>query len=289
MKTKDFVTAFRPQDGDLIYGRAEARGAYYGHFTQAQRDACDDAGAWVTIDEYNDYFGTSGDAIAAGPTVADVRKFVKDQSALASVEPTLNKGYDVGWQQLDQREKYQEKIVNSRYSPTSVLHPVRGSPQKLASEGFVAGVGKAATADDAEYYNKTYRSIRRACKFGIGIVALEAAFRTPRAKIRFVLDGLDMQAIASKQTRQGYDRIAVPITSSELRYVCRNWGKLERIVKFYVNLAAVNPPWVEDWDLPSIPAPGIPQRTLARKPAWDAYAAARGVKYPAGPPVKGLV
>ncbi len=288
MRTKDFVTAFRPEDGDLVYGRAEARAAYFSNFTPAQVAACNDLGAWVTIDEYNNHFGTSGAAFAAGAFVADIRKHVVGRDVINTTDAAMQVDIDVGFRQLAQREAYRDKIVLSRHSPMSVLHPVRGTP-KLAQEGFTAGIPAGRTAADAHENNMAYKSIRRACKFGIGLVAIEASFRDPRAKIRFVLDGLDMEAVAGKQARQGYDRFAVPITSSELRYVYRNWADLRNFVKFYVNLAAVKAPWEEDWDLPSIVAPGIPPRTCARKAEWDAYGAARGQKYPGGLPAKSLI
>jgi hypothetical protein len=52
-------------------------------------------------------------------------------------------------------------------------------------------------------------------------------FGAPRAKIRFVLDGLDMEAVAGKHTRQGYDRIAVPITLVRAALRLQELGKAQ--------------------------------------------------------------
>jgi len=63
MQTKDFVTAFRPKDGDLIYGRAEARGAYFAQFTPSQVKAsslkyfCQDCGVRTHELGSADYMG----------------------------------------------------------------------------------------------------------------------------------------------------------------------------------------------------------------------------------------
>ena len=141
MQTKDFVTAFRPKDGDLIYGRAEARGAYFAQFTPSQVKACNDYAAWVTIDQYNDYFGTSGDAIVAGPNIAKIRQHVAGKDPMTSVQDTLQKKPDLGFKQFDQREAYQSQVMKSRYAPTSVQisrasRPARDRARKDAWDAY---------------------------------------------------------------------------------------------------------------------------------------------------------
>ena len=147
----------------------------------------------------------------------------------------------------------------------------------VGAEGFTpSGTSKKAKGSALEQ-NRSYLAIRRACKFGLGLAATNAAFIG--AKVHFLLDGLDMQEVANKNPRAGYGgRTSVSITTSELRYAFRNWGRLNNAIVFYVNLLPVAPPWISDWSLSPLGG-RAPDPIKAHKALWDQYADVRLAKY----------
>ena len=112
--------------------------------------------------------------------------------------------------------------------------------------------------------------------------------------VHFVLDGLDMNEVCTKGTRQSQGqgmlvaKTFVSITVSELRYVYRNWGKLGAKVMLYVNLQPVAAPWLTDWGVKAALG-AIGGNVSARKDLWDAYGAQRLVKHAGALPDKSLV
>jgi hypothetical protein len=96
-------------------------------------------------------------------------------------------------------------------------------------------------------------AIRRACKFGI-----EDAVTRRRCRVHYVLDTITMQDVIDKKTFDLYSGgKGVPITTSELRFLFRNWNKYRGTGKiiFYRNFNECDPPW-----------------TSEALPGWAAYA-----------------
>lgn len=95
-------------------------------------------------------------------------------------------------------------------------------------------------------------AIRRSCKFGIQYVT-----QTLGGTIHYVLDGMTMGAIAARNValrwrtnNSGYTKI--PICTTELRYLFRNWNRYKGKVRFWENFEEALPPWgraehVDDW------------------------------------------
>ena len=80
------------------------------------------------------------------------------------------------------------------------------------------------------------RHIRRGCKIG-----LNSAKLTPNLKIHFCLDGLNMSEVLSKDNCNGKKK-----TSTELRYVYRNWKELSEKVIFMKGGQRVKAPWEQE-------------------------------------------
>jgi hypothetical protein len=294
-----FLDDFSPANGDLVYGITPARNAYISAWEQsvmsryqgAQNDAAKDtlfkeleakAKNWHTLDSYNNYY--------AVPVAGEVKP--------TQVLDALKSRYESA---TEPRVKaYLQSLIVSRYSPAVVSSAPQ---QKVSQEGYrrdhfndprsgaekFFGVHKDKANEKREgralAQNLNYLAIRRACKFGIGLLAEDSVFVQMGAKIRFVLDGLDMREVATKATRDsntGVDqgtKQAVSITVSELRYAFRNWGKLNNTVVLYVNLQPVQAPWLTDWGpMNCIAGAGNPT-IRAEKALWSAYEAQRIQKH----------
>jgi hypothetical protein len=282
----NYVDDFIPRRGDVTYGISPACSAYLTAWEAALMpklkgldqtvadEAFEDYQAALSgektnrMDCYNNYFGIP--SVAAGGSKKKAMDSI--QGKLAAATSDRMKAYGTG-------------IQNSRFSPATVFEADKA---KLQAEGYQKSnftstklLGKDKDRKgQALRQNQNYLAIRRACKFGIGLVATDPQFAN--AKIHFILDGLDMQEVANKATRSsasttGPAKVAVSITVSELRYVYRNWGKLSGQVILYVNLIPVAAPWLNDWG-PLQCLGGFPD-TSAHKGLWDAYGAQRLLKY----------
>ncbi len=278
----DFVADFNPERGDLMYGIRDARTVYVSkwqeHISQNMERVVNflkvvaDGGKpnWNIIDNYNDYFFLGGNMDFSSSS--SYSKAVGElYSRLGNVcgGKTIDKSSTWKSQtQLLQRTAYVHELEHSRFSPIGTLE---APAAKLNSEGFTAA--NSGNAEGAQKQNRSYLAIRRACKFGIAMVASDMAFAG--CKVHFVLDGQELQQVAQKTPRVGYGgRTAVSITTSEVRYVFRNWDKLKSTVTFYVNLKSVAAPWEQDWSLE--PVDKMPPNPIkAYKSEWDTYAQQR--------------
>ncbi len=97
--------------------------------------------------------------------------------------------------------------------------------------------GKAEPSGDSRYSNM----IRKACKHGIGFVLRDGAV----SHLHFVLDKLSLDGFSKVQTKaieHGY----TAYTYSELRYVYKNWDKLQATgrIHFYIQFEEVPAPWL---------------------------------------------
>ena len=280
-----YIEDFQPARGDVTYGISPACSAYLSHWEQTWIARCNSAdqveadaakqniqaamglGKTNRMDCYNNYYGVS--------SIGSVKKEAKAMKAFQAKVATAPN---------DRMRAYAAGIQQSRFSPATVFNE---EEQKLQAEGYQPnhfGSDKffktSHKKEQALAQNRNYLAIRRACKFGIGLVATDPQFQ--HAKVHFILDGLDMAEVANKATRTsasalGPAKVAVSITVSELRYVFRNWGRLSGKVVLYVNLLPVAAPWVQDWG-PLQCAGALPD-IRARKDLWDAYGAARLNKY----------
>ena len=96
---------------------------------------------------------------------------------------------------------------------------------------------------DKQYEGKTIESffIKKGCKIGIEMAALDRELT-----IYFILDKIRMLDVIQKKKIERADSTLISNESflgSELRYVYRNWKRLEKRVVFIQNNQLVKPPW----------------------------------------------
>lgn len=97
---------------------------------------------------------------------------------------------------------------------------------------------------------RLHLAVRRACKFGIEYIS-----RQRDAVVHYILDGIKPEDLVNKTTYgvMGGAK-GVPITTSEIRYMFRNWYSLKRMamarkIIFYRDQAEVRAPWYSNPDL----------------------------------------
>ncbi len=152
------------------------------------------------------------------------------------------------------RDEYVEFMLASRYSPVRSLGESGKKLKKDTQQSLqtMTGIhGKKQAQLHFQQHARFVRSVRRACKGGIAMVASHQGYRAVDAKVHFVLDGLgDLGKMARKDALPGKGDY-VAITSSELCFCCRYWDDptypLSPVVKFYINGDRVLPPWQADY------------------------------------------
>jgi len=119
--------------------------------------------------------------------------------------------------------RYHEALYKSRYSPFACI--------QIDQTTGVAGV---ATVGTYEKY------LRRASKFGALNVGAVLGVR-----VHFVLDKIEMKDVLGKTVFPSTDKsyTLIPITTSELRTLFRNWDSAAGHVLFYLDQKRVKAPW----------------------------------------------
>jgi hypothetical protein len=218
---RDFFKEFKPERGDLIYGRSDVRDVYESKLDKDQLKAIAE-GAWVRIDSYND--SAMIPALQTGGSEDDIRQSTLDFAAEA----------DKGVGPKDVTD-YSKALLSSRYTPLSTLTAPK---EKLERENAGRPEG-----------NRELLAIRRACKFGIEHVVTSHK----GAYIHFAIDDIKMEDVVAQTTFGGSGRAgkAVPITTSELRAIYRNSHREEykRRIIFYVKGEEKMAPWDENPNL----------------------------------------
>lgn len=257
----DIIDLFDPWRGDLLYGFAEDRGDYLDHMEKlvalgrnpGLKKFLESWGSfWIQVDAYNDTL--FGDQTLFATAASDVGNS-GDQKNQSLNDPYIT----AFWQKLKQH----------RFSPLEVFTT---PDDKIKKEGWSPELDK----------DRYYLAIRRACKFGIENV-LNAA--SPDARIHFVLDlfsrvcGERMVQATYKLEIAARSRTAVPITTSEIRYVYRNWHRLKDRVVFYYGFASEVAPWEDDTRKAAwVGSDGNPYVYTFRN-LWGLYGGSRSDKY----------
>ena len=228
------ITAEKLDRGDLLYGigtdNARAHPRYMGALFTGPRYA----------DVYNNGFGIgTGAAFNRGGAVAPTAESVRAHIGTVELRPEDATA--------PMRRAYIEGLMASRFAPTTVFDTPIADLARNNNTGLGASTPEARRI---AYWNK---AIRRACKYGLEMVATDPVFTGRRAEVHFVLDGLgNLMSMAMKKSldeslgraiRSDY----VPITSSEICFVFRKWDKLKNVVRFWVNGQEVEAPWLSEW------------------------------------------
>jgi len=171
------------------------------------------------------------------------------------------------------RNEYVEGMLGSRFSPVRSLKEdakklSKDTQQSVQTMARIHGQKKAQ--EHFVQHARFVKSVRRACKGGIAMVASHQGYRSVEAKVHFVLDGLgDLGKMARKDKLPAKDYVA--ITSSELAFCCRYWNDaqfpLNKVVKFYINGFRVLPPWDADYTIAGADAANV----YTNQEAWLRY------------------
>lgn len=272
-----FRDEYAPTKGDIIYGKQKARTEYQRYMLPDQLDFV--TKDWAYFDNYNENFGISKLQNYQTDSPDGLEKSIHDAPKIKPGTPDLP-----------------AKLLGSRLSPVSVFDKTRTPQDRLAREkqdsvfNSKKGTSTPRPEPEALASARYMLALRRACKFGIAFVATNDAFLSQGAKIRFLLDGLDMGKVATKETlnrkgevllrdlgslgRETIDSIYVPITTSELRYTFRHWDELQKVVYFYVAGNSVEPPWQADYTTTDC----FSRQFTSCQGAWAKYGVQRSTK-----------
>lgn len=242
-----FETNFDPKR-DVLYGLSETRDQYLDKWLAAKQKELKDQNAYsgialVKLEEAAqkaliNYWNRplSMAEVEAAILTTNVDKIIREQASRTS------------------SETYMDELLVSRLSPTRI----QGEPLHLKLAKNNVHIPTKQTQfqqfrqnDKSKEIEKAavYLAIRRACKFGMEYVM---AFKSGR--IHYILDKIAMQEVLNKHVRTlGNGSTGVPITTSELRFLFRNWhwfrGKLGNTLIFWDQDAIVNPPWCKEPEL----------------------------------------
>lgn len=242
----EFREDFKPENGDLLYGKLKARVKYFESWN-GKWEAID---TYLIIDGFNNFLHM--DRAESYADVQTLRRVLEERAQQSNQGPNNPYGKEV--------RPYHEAISKSpRYAPETVF---------TASHEKVLGGNKSMIKNpldksspymprpegEALQGNRARLALKRACKFGIAFVATHEELLKSNARIHYALDGLDMKTVVDKaeitrvvktqqvtvkpgsvETRPVRQDTFVPITTSELRYIYRHWAALQERVLFYVN------------------------------------------------------
>ncbi|MGB3431453.1 RHS repeat-associated core domain-containing protein [Achromobacter sp.] len=221
------ITAnFNKDRGDLVYGLGGFRGEYVYDVTGGTFSMESPTAPPVVIDLYNNT--ASMITIEKVPYdllkkfIASPRKYEKRITIPPDIKELAQKKRDYPlWDKY-----FSVGEENEKFNLASIYKEVRKLPQ-------------------SSRYHEWYLSVptfvpkllwKRGSKLGLEMAASGAG-----NKIHFVLDGLDMASVVSKEGDGGDS-----ITSSELRYAYRNRERLGENILFYKNKEQVEAPWETD-------------------------------------------
>lgn len=226
-----FETIFNPAS-DVVYGLDAERQEYID--------------AWIEWHKKN--VGTGG---------VNTSRFMINyfNAPLLKINPLQPKTYGpLNQINLIEVMNYINRLRKTRFAPEYVA-PVETIPRLADGNralptdlpGILAFVKKSADNNDEVIAASIFLAIRRACKFGIEYVT-----QVNNGTVHYVLDGINMTDVIGRLDRPRPGNIrGVPITTSELRYLFRNWHRLQalhdtRKLIFWRNRAPALPPWESD-------------------------------------------
>jgi len=224
----DFADLFAGARGDLIYGMSRQRDRYKAHYQQETGNEIEND-SWWSMDQYNDTLGLSSPMMRVEQLDAFI---VYDQANPTTVTSRVFHG-----------DILQRIVATPRRDPHKIFDI---DPEKLKAMEGIPLASELQISEEQRYARAvSWKSIRRACKFGIEyVVAKHARFGTI---IHFIIDGLEDRDILTKRKFRSSTtgRAAVPITTSELRNVFRRWHleDFNEAVYFYKDFVHVRAPW----------------------------------------------
>lgn len=249
----EFLTNFVPQRCDVVYGLDAPRNKYLDKYVEYQGTLWDTDSElkidYPRRDEYLDFIARSVERnkvnyLNEPITSLDFLKIDQVQFKASLVK----------------NPKYLESLQESRYKVEKVgaatMNSLTKGDQKLAALNI------SQLTDNQLRDLRGYLAIGRACKFALDYFVTHPSHRffvestateaSGEPKVHYALDELTSRTVAGKQAfntligGQG-----VPITTSELRYLFRNWHLFKKAhdkkrLVFYRNLDVAKPLWEDD-------------------------------------------
>jgi hypothetical protein len=242
----DFKQNAKWNRGDLLYGTSDSRGIYLKtNFPQQTFRK-----HFSYIDDYNNRFFCN--------TLADG---FSDEDSMNEIINQLNNQSGKYKRLLSSHQKYSPQVT-LKMNPFVVMQKegVLAAAEKIAKEceklDAKSAKAKKKKADIKKLMYKAYerKAIRRGCKYGIQMVAMELNSDIPDAHIHFLLDEMDMKDVIAKKAVDKSDLPVrktykyVYITTTELRSACRYWKQFKQDkIHFYLDGEEVGPPWLNAW------------------------------------------
>ena len=221
-----FADSFDPFRQDIVYGRTEARTDYLEDFFESPQLS-------LLEKKYQKSFGI----YSKGYYINDYNEVITKGDLSVPSEPKL-------FSNSKALSHYRTLLEKSKYAPATV-----------ATSGWKA-LAKGDNTIQLESPQKDWAqamevlAVRKACKFGLEFISSFVG-----ATVHYALDGIDIGEVVGKAVRNLWTfKTGVPITTSELRYLFREWGRYRNSVKlnFYIKQDQTFAPWVTD------PAPWMP-------------------------------
>ncbi len=233
-----FADSFDPFRKDIVYGRTEARADYLEDFFESPQ-----------LSQLEKIHQKSFKTYTKGYYINDYNEVITRGDLSCPSAPKL-------FSNSNALAHYRALLEKSKYAPATVAT----SGWKALAKGDNTIQQENTKEDWARAVEML--AVRKACKFGIEYIS-----SFDDATVHYALDGIDIGEVVGKATRILWTgTTGVPITTSELRYLFREWGRYRNSVKlnFYVTQDQTSAPWVTD------PAP------------WMLYASDRVDKYRKG-------
>jgi hypothetical protein len=249
-----FLDLFHPLAGDVLYGLTAQREAYLRKYVlkvlQEDYEDLNKDFSQVTENEIEERMNKYG---LTGTTY--INRYNEP-----IVEPNYNDLNNIAPLKFNMMEMFQKayhlKLKDTKYSPANV----KDAQDTSLLKGNANYAGKANATQQETAKAAHVLAIRRSCKYGIEYITTKSG----GINVHYILDGITMSQVVNKQTLQLWTAtVGVPITTSELRYIFRNWGRFKNrnTLHFYENDNTTQAPWLRQPDL------------------WAAYANARVQKY----------
>ncbi|MGY1423600.1 RHS repeat-associated core domain-containing protein [Bacillus cereus] len=215
---------YQAERGDLFYGLAKERATYMQQVTKSSDIP-------MIIDDYNNKVG--GIILGYNMDKKNISKLENSKSFGRKLKVPKNlkeKGPKEGYPLWD--SYFIEGSKNSKFDIATI---------------YKEGINKFKT-DWYHQYDETYGVPRllwkRGSKLGLRVAASKNT-KGDTTNIHFVLDGLDIESVVSKNEIGGKS-----ITASELRYIYRHQDELRGVINFYKdNQKLEKAPWEENPNL----------------------------------------
>jgi hypothetical protein len=240
-----FHTRFKPTF-DVLYGISEWRDKYLDSWSTHKKNEIRAGGGTVTLQVMLELERAAQQCLINyynRPISAVEAKFITSDTLADRIRSKTDKS----------TKTYIDVLLSSRYTPTSIREDasIRSIPKndnrlpqdEATFRQYIQDPGRRKAMVEAALY----LAIRRACKFGIEYIM---AYKS--GTVHYVTDGITMTDVVGK-TQMPIDmgtRTGVPITTSELRYIFRNWHwfreRLDKGLVFWRSYAPTTAPWITD-------------------------------------------